>query len=351
MGPDSRVGLRTLALVPTLERFAAARPRNERNAVRAFRLVLVLGLVASAYVFRDFLRRSALGALEVGWSFVLLFPLFVAWTLAAARAWRALLSARPRAAVPGMRRLFVLRTEAAALSFALPAGGIAGDVLRAAGTRSKGGFRSSAPPVVLDRIAMGLGELAVGYVGLVLYAGTGVEDRWGLSIAAGSLVVLAALLLGWRRLASRAAGLRWPRRLRVVPRSLDILLASTTHGQAFRRAVGWHVVERTLVVAEVWLIARLLGLPLTPSAALLAGGLMTLFGLAAVLLPAQAGAHEGALIVAFELAHLPGAAGLSVALVRRARQLVTTAAGLLLLLREGERTLATGFPRQRPVEP
>jgi hypothetical protein len=313
-----------------------ADPRPTRGPrLRLWRLLVLALPLAAAYLQRDFVLEGLAGAVRVGWRFLWLLPVFLAWSLAAVLGWRVLLSATPRSSTPSLARLLNVRTQALAVSFAVPLAGVAGDAVRAGSTQSPEGLRSSAPAVVLDRIASWIAEIGFAFIGLAAYAAMAAADARGIAIAGTFLVALALAALGWRRVLRAVGRLPWLRHNPEVHGSLEVLDTNAAYEAALPRSLGWHALERLLIVAEIWLIAALLGLPLGPLQALIAGALTTFFAIAFAFLPGQLGAYEGALSLAFDLLHLPASAGLSVALVRRARQLLTVAAGFVLLLRGG----------------
>ena len=97
------------------------------------------------------------------------------------------------------------------------------------------------------------------------------------------------------------------------------------------KALAWHLIERLLMAAELWVIARGIGITMSLSQVLFTAAVMTAFSLLLFFIPGQVGANEGGLSLAFAAVGLPPTAGLSVSLVRRARQLVSMCAGFLLL--------------------
>lgn len=305
------------------------RPHPGRAALRPASVVLI---AAAAYALRDRLAEAGREASALGWSFLWVVPLFLAWSLAASMGWRVLLP--PGRAHPNVWRLLVVRTEGAALSFILPSGGLAGDAARAALTRTEDGVRGALPAVVRDRVAGTAAELVVAGLGLAAFAFLfGAHTR---AVAAGLvvLVILLGLLAAWRQVIGVAARILPRRRRDDVLRTLYSLPSG--RDQRLWRSFGWHLVERGLMVAEIVVIAGLLGYSFGAAPALAASALATLFAVGLLWVPGQAGAPEAALALVFGLANLPPTAGLSVALVRRARQLVTVAAGLALLAWEDE---------------
>jgi uncharacterized membrane protein YbhN (UPF0104 family) len=110
-------------------------------------------------------------------------------------------------------------------------------------------------------------------------------------------------------------------------------------GAATQAALLWHLLERLLMVGEIWLVSALLGADLGLRGAFIAKGIASAAGAMLFFVPGQAGAYDGGLAYGFSLLGLPAELGLTVALVRRARQLLVGVAGSgLLLLERGRRT-------------
>lgn len=290
-----------------------------------------------AWIIRDSIAEAFSQALDAGWWFFLLLPLFVCWSIPAALGWRSFLLRTPNASIPGLGRLLVVRTEALALNSTVPTIGVGGDVLRASMTRAGGGIQGSAPPVVLDRIAIAMSEVVFAALGLAMFATMNVASSRDLVLGAVIVAVLSAAVLSWRVFFTLLAKIPWLRRIRNVDRILTHLRTNKGYRRALHRSVGWHLVERTLMMAEIWLAARFIGLEVSAGAVLFAGAMTTLFSVALFFVPGQMGAFEGGLAFAFSLIGLPATAGLSVALIRRGRQLVVALIGLGLLF--GERRL------------
>jgi hypothetical protein len=266
------------------------------------RLLLVAGLATLVVVYRAPILAALRSVSRLDPSALLALPLFWLWNHAAATGWRGLIGVADDEPRPSSLRLTIVRIEAQALNLVLPLASIGGDVLRSTLiARRRGGLATSASAVVLDSTAAAVAGL--------LFAAVGVGLRWdvlplsrgwqiaalavGLVLAAalGRLPLLLGRLAGWRRI---DPGSRTARALQafVLPR------ARLT--PAFRAAVAWHLVERTLGALEVLVLAHALGLPLGLRDAVFASAVMTGFTLFLFFIPAQAGAAEGGFALAFE---------------------------------------------------
>ncbi len=273
-------------------------------------------------------------AVDAGWRFFLLFPLFIGWSIPAVAAWQLFLKASPRRSVPGIFRLLTVRLEALALSFSLPTGGVGGDVARAVLTHSEAGYEDSAPPVVLDRAAFAFAEVTVALLGLVIYAArmTVSIRMWIAGVLGTVLIVIAAL--AWQSLFRMILKIPWVRNNSAVRGSLEQILTNRAYRTAFFRAGGLHLLERIGIFSEIWVIGWMLGTILTPVETLFAGALTSFFGFAFFFMPGQIGAYESGLLFGFSLLGLPASTALGIALLRRARQLGITGIGYIFLVFE-----------------
>lgn len=294
--------------------------------------LIVLGV--AVVLFRGFIAEAIGEAVDAGWRYFLLFPLFIAWSIPAVVAWQLFLKASPRPSVPGIYRLLVVRLEALALSFSLPTGGVGGDVARTVLTHSGSGYEDSAPPVVLDRASFAFAEVTVALLGLVIYAmKVTVSIELWIAGVFGIIGVFAAAV-AWRTILRSALKIPWLKKNETVRNSLEQILTRKEYRKAFLQAGGLHLLERIGIFSEIWVIGWMLGTVLTPLETLFAGALTSFFGFAFFFMPGQIGAYESGLLFGFSLLGLPASTGLGIALLRRSRQLGITGIGYLFLVLE-----------------
>ncbi|MBD3346055.1 MAG: hypothetical protein GF401_13420 [Chitinivibrionales bacterium] len=297
--------------------------------------IVALGAVAAvAWIFRDFIVEAAIQAINIGWGFFLLPLLFMGWSIPAVLGWRSFLLVTPRQSIPDMWRLLVIRFESLAVSFTVPSAGFGGDVLRTLLTREQQGGHSSAPPVVLDRIAFAGAETIVAFLGLTFYASRATNGVVKLTASFLGIVAFLFLIVMWRPVITVIAKIPWAQKNAAVRKSMATLLEIKAYRRAFFRSWGWHLFERILMVGEIWLTAWLIGVRIGPVESLFSSAMATLFSVALFCFPAQLGAYEGGLVFAFSALGEPAIAGLSIALIRRARQLLVIGTGFLFLLFE-----------------
>jgi hypothetical protein len=112
----------------------------------------------------------------------------------------------------------------------------------------------------------------------------------------------------------------------------DVIVTFLHH--RYRRVAEVIAIEafaHLMLIAEVWILVASLGFSASRSTPFIIEGGVKFIGIAFAFIPGQFGAFEG--VYAF-LAHavgLPAAAGLTLALVRRARSLLVAAGGLVVL--------------------
>ncbi|MDY6854057.1 MAG: lysylphosphatidylglycerol synthase domain-containing protein [Thermodesulfobacteriota bacterium] len=303
-----------------------------KNRLRIFlRIAAIIAVVTLGVVFRNQIIVAIEQLALVGWPVLFIFPLFGIWNFAAACGWYGLVEATPRNSVPSRTRLFVIRLEAQAINIIAPLLSIGGEVLKTSLIAEKRGQITSAPSVILDTISSTIAGLVFSLLGTIYYF-TYIQDepRFLILILSSFLAVL--MLFYW------PLWLRLLRNIRIFPkdfivrRVLDLLEGSSFHFyKPFRRAILWHLVERILMSVEILILSWSLGYTIGVTEALFAGAIMSAFSLLLFFIPAQIGAAEGGLALAFSILDLPANLGLTVALARRTRQMITTSVGLALL--------------------
>lgn len=301
---------------------------------RVLSTALWLGLLALFVArFGPEILEAAASIRPLGLAVAIALCLFAAWTVAASLAWRALLGAAlpGRSDVPKLTRLIALRVQAQALNFIVPSAGLLGESARAvSAVQTRSALNGSVAAVVLDNFATTVAGLAFSAAALPMLLVV-TDNSWQLGMSAS--LVLAILALA----ASGAPFVLAPRLCRAVApdgrlgRFLQVFRDRAELRGAFRRAVGWHLVERLVSVGEVHVVMWSLGVPATIGDSVIIAAVFILMSFAVFFVPAQLGAAElGVTMAAVALGFSP-AVGVSIALVRRARQLLVCVAGLGLL--------------------
>jgi hypothetical protein len=140
----------------------------------------------------------------------------------------------------------------------------------------------------------------------------------------GLVAPAAAALLRALGLGRRAAGLR----ARVEP--IEEVLVSFIHDQPRRLAevLAIEIVGHALLAFEIWVVLGAIDIHAAPIAPILMEGGIKIIGVAFFFIPGQLGASEGVYVAMATALGFGPTAGLTIALVRRARALLVAATGL-----------------------
>ena len=320
--------------------------QNSRAGLSAWRAVQRLSpfaLVALSFVLLRKQLPGAVHALVHARPIALLcVPLFFAWNEIATIAWRGLLRASGVTA-PSLGRLVRLRIEAQAVNQIVPAAGLAGEGMRAVRAARPGELAAASFATLLDNVAGAISGLvfAAGALGLRLQAralaGNELKTLTLTTLAALALLVVAVAVpfqLGHKLVPRLAPGGRAHRLLApFADRRLSIR-------RALRDAVGLRFCERILSGAEVYVFFAALGAPVDVADAALITSVFIVVSFTVFFLPGQLGAAEAAVAITSTLIGVPAAIGLSVALLRRSRQLGVCVMGLVSILSQRQRELS-----------
>jgi putative membrane protein len=322
------------------------------------RLAIVGGLAGLALLcalvawegWRDILAAFA----HAGWPLLLLLPARVVTLGLDAWAWRVLLEpvladqrdtpagaalARP----PGLPFLLWVASVREAVNRLLPVAGVGGEVVgvRLARVRipDTPGVSASVIVEVLLTIAVlylfcGLGVL------LMAHVAAGLQQVW--VIAASLLLSLPLPLLAWWLLRHGAAFQRlehWATQLfgtrALSALALDGAALDAALDRLFRqhrrllRALGWQLLSYLLGSFETWYALRLLGHPVDLTSAVAIEALTQAVRHAGFLVPAGLGVQEAATLLFGHLAGVGGEVALSLALVKRMREIALGVPALL----------------------
>jgi uncharacterized membrane protein YbhN (UPF0104 family) len=291
-------------------------------------LVCVVGVVA--FFHREGIGRALLAFADLDLIVLLVLPLYVLWNWIAAVAWLDLHQMLTKGVAPSSWKLSLIRVQAQAVNLVVPLAGVGGEVVRATMlSRHSGQVAGTTSAVVLDKIADGAAGIVFAFVGVVIGYGQGAHS--GLSVAALAGILL--LLIGGLPLLLRSHGGRLGRMIARHRSDLSPVIDSPgLVSRGFYRALAWHILERVLTAGEIYLAMLAVGIDVSVVDAVFVAAIMTAYSLIFFFIPGQVGAIEAGIVSAFVSLGLPATAGLTVALVRRARQLLTIAAGTILFL-------------------
>ena len=285
-----------------------------------------------AVVFRKDLAAAFWQGWDVGVYFLFLFPLFLIWNHTATVGWRALIDALNRQETPSIWRLSLIRLEAQSVNLVLPFS-IGAPVVKVSLLGRYGcDTKSSVAAVTMDTIASAAAGFLFSSLAMALHWSLipgGTSPLWIISSAALLLIVL---LFSSTVIATSIYRQPWLDRRSGLGRTLEYFVDSpSTIKSATAISILTHMLERIVMASEIWIIAYGLGLSLSLSQLSFTAAMVTGFTLLFFFLPGQAGAAEGGMAFAFSILGLPPILGLSVGLVRRARQIVVYGFGIVLL--------------------
>lgn len=305
----------------------------------------ILGLALFAWVFwragpAD-IGRSLAG---VGW-LALAIPLpqlaaYIFDTLG----WRA--SFGRRADIPPLWTLYWIRMAGEAINYLTPSAYVGGEPLKAYLVKKRGVPGTiAAASVVEAKTLMTVAEVLFLVIGAFSALGTlEVADEGPLFLGIVATIAfggaIAAFLLWVQRrglfvvalAVARQLGLRIGalERREEKLRLLDVELRRFYREEpgAFAASIAWHLAGWVLGAGEVWLAARLLGAPLTALDAVAVEALIQIVKGATLFVPGSIGFQETGFAFLFKLFGFPEETGVSVGILRRARELLCAGAGL-----------------------
>jgi uncharacterized membrane protein YbhN (UPF0104 family) len=309
----------------------------------ALRPALVLGgLAVVAVLIAQIGPRAIWGAFEtLSWRLlvVLVFPTSVS-VLVDTLGWRFTFQTPPRS----FGRLLGARMAGEAVNLGTPTASVGGEPVRAYLLRPEIALRDALASVIVDKTT------SVASLVLVLLAGLLVGDlflpgpRPLAGLTAGALAVEAICVAGFVAVQLRGAmggGGRLLARLRLPPgadrqaalEAVDRALRSTYLGNArgVAASVLCHLLGFAVATLEIYIVVRLLAIPISLATAFTLGALGTAVKFFSFMVPGSLGALEGGNVALFAALGLPGAVGLAYSLVRRLREVVWIAAGFIAL--------------------
>ena len=264
----------------------------------------------------------------------------------------------------GFGVLLLTRLAGEAFNIVTPTAALGGEVVKTWLLRDRAPLDESVPSVIIAKttitIAQGLFLLLGVLLATLTLAGssilTAMEALVGLEVLALALFIVMQTrgLVGWSARLLARLGIR---RLGTggTAARVDEALADF-----YRRAPGrlalsivFHLVAWLLGSVEAWLILSFLGVPVSLATATVIEAFGTGIRFATFLVPASLGVQEGGYAVTFLALGLSTVDGVAFGLVRRIRELVWVALGLLVFSTWGPRhdRLIDWGPRHGPQPP
>jgi hypothetical protein len=297
-------------------------------------LAAAAGLVLFAYAVRAAgMDEIAAGIARVGWGLVLVLALAGARFVLRAEAWRWCMPSAARLARPRAVAAFLAGDAVGSVT---PLGLLASEPTKVLLTRYHLATRASVASLAAENVVYAASVLAVVALGLVLLAGVapaGAWWRWPLMAALGLLalsVLVAVRLLRGTWDTSRGDRPRWRARLAALRE--DVLAPAAGRGGWMWRVFGLDLVFHALAVVEVYLVLEWLLGPASPTLAqaVVFEALNRVITVAFKFVPFRVGVDEASSGALAPLLALDPAAGVTLAVVRKARNLFWAGVGLAI---------------------
>jgi hypothetical protein len=307
-------------------------------------LILLGGIGFIALVARSGLAALWRDAASLGIGTALIVAAAFLEHVLHAAAWARCFDPRHR---PALRHLLGAYLAGWAVNLVTPTATMGGEVVR--GSLLPRGV----PPgdlvsaLTADRLAMALGDTAIGLAGFLVLVTRAPVTGWGrLGLAASALLFVAgvaaffqlqrsgrlASFLGEGRAAARLLGPERAGRLAAAGREVDGRLAELHASRPgdFRVAVLIHMLGTSVGAVQLGLFLWWLGEPFDLQALLVVFSVATALDLFTFFVPARLGTQEASRMLAMSVAGLDPARGLLYSLVLRLEQIVWGGVGLVL---------------------
>lgn len=279
----------------------------------------------------------------IGWRSLLLLPLALFWILPNTQAWScAFLSSTE--SVP-FRKLFLARVIGDSVNDLIP-GYVAGEPLKAGLLAPRIALGDAMSSVVLSKTTQNIALLIFlsGGLGLIAWRTrlpTEIRSTaWAVTLLLFTAVVVltagssSGLLGKWaRRLQAGRPHIRWQGAALAQVVEMDVSLRAfyRDHKRQFVASTSWHLLGYVAGALELYAALCLWGFSPKGLDVLVLDVVVTLATTGAFFIPAGLGAFEFGHYVGASMIGVPPSIGISVALVRRFRQLFWSSLGLALL--------------------
>jgi putative membrane protein len=275
-----------------------------------------------------------------GWVILALCALYSLEQAGCGCAWHALVE-RPR---PAQRYFVWMRWIRSSVASLVPVSGV-GAALIAVRLSVRGGIEMgmAGASLTLDATVELITQLLFTAMGVGLFV-AGTSDlrmlSWGLPALLAAVLVVALFILAQRRGGLKLVewGLArlariWPKLSQLAEARLhDCLIRLHRNRRAALVAASYHLGAWLLGAGEVWLVLVAIGHPLSPTDCVTVESLGMLARSAGFFIPGALGAQEGGLILVGSLFGLSPGTSIAIAILRRLRDVVVGAPGLLAWL-------------------
>jgi len=321
--------------------------------VRALRIVLLTGgVVALILLVRHFGLDSIASALTriTWWQFGLICLIYGVTLVLDTLGWRfTLIGTRPP-----FSHLLLARCAGQAVNVVTAVGGVGGEAIKAWLLRRELPYEASIPSLILAKTAEIVGQTLLLATGIAIGWATGVAG-WGLLGPMLYLLLIEVIAVGGFILVQVSGGVGRVGRLlawmgaRVGMHAVDGAVRGfyRSHWRELFMSVACHFTSWLIGALEALVILWSLDVAATPSSAIVVEALGTGVRFATFFVPASLGTLEGANAAAFTAFGWTAREGLVFSLVRRGRQAVWIAIGLVILVVMGAGRAAQEVPAGR----
>lgn len=284
---------------------------------------------------------------QIGWAFLLVVGVSAGRYLARTAAWRRAFPGRSD--TPSFGQMFQAKLAGESLTYLSVAGPLLGEPTRATLLRERlplvVGLGGTLIEVGVYALTAGLVTLAGLVLGLLRVTLEAPLERAGwLGVVVLGLALVAAWALLRRQVHFLSAGLGWasrgrlgrwlePRRSHLVQIEEQMLRFYSRNARDFRAVFLWDCLAQVFALLEIYVILGALGLEVGLAELLILEALTKVIKALFFFVPGRVGTDEGGIGVVFQALGFGLARGVGLALVRRLRAMVWSAAGLFFLSR------------------
>lgn len=313
------------ALAKTAAAFAK---KNKKTIHIVFNVMCLILLAFFVWKFRIALIDALKLSIGTGAKFLWLPFLFIIWNFFATLGWQSIINVTGKKNGTRFLTLYSLRIQGQALNMVLPVSGIGGEVLRAGKASGNSGLQKSALAVGIDKIADVSSDALLAFAGVVI-ALHYFTNR--ILFSAAAVILISAIILCivfWRRILKQLTNGKCF--IKIRPQILAIT-EDKKYSVAYCKSLAYHLIEHIIMAVEIFVAAKLIGVDLGFAELFYVNTISSLFNIMFIVVPGRIGSFECSLAYAFSQLSLSPGAGISVALIRRARQLLICLAGMLLI--------------------
>jgi uncharacterized membrane protein YbhN (UPF0104 family) len=281
------------------------------------------------WYFRHALYDAFKLSTTIGLNFLWLPILFIIWNLFATAGWFRVLQSATDRYKNAFWHLYNVRIQSQSLNLILPVSGIGGEALRSVKTSAGNGYASSLTSVTIDKLTDIISETVLAIAGVVIAIEFFPYQKILLAFSCSLLILIAIGILFWQRMMLLVM------RFWKFQAGKEILLSIINNKKlrtASVKAFFYHLTEHLLMAVEILVVANLTDIQIGFRELLYINTISSVFNIVFIIIPGRVGSYECSLAYAFSQLSLSPAAGISIALIRRARQLLICLAGLLLMV-------------------